>query len=193
MLKVKVSEWLSEWVNDDMIFLTENIWFAGSTFQSTNISWNVDLVFTLFEAESSWGHSEGQSIRGSAGGEWLAALKPNIIADHWWIMTLKTWSNFRLRTLKFLVSDSYCRQKGGLRGGRWCSWTGTGRGSMWSSSTSLVNSQRSGRRGEGEMGPAGLKFGFIHIWHRWQTFKGGMAQIYVFVMWWHIVKIIDFE
>ena len=28
---------------------------------------------------------------------------------------------------------------------------------------SLVNSQRSGRRGEGEMGPAGLKFGFIHI------------------------------
>ena len=67
------------WVNDDMMVLTENIWFAGSTFQSTNISWNVNLVFTLFEAEASWGH------RGSAGGEWLAALKQNIIADHWWI------------------------------------------------------------------------------------------------------------
>ena len=98
---------------------------------------------------------------GKSGGVRSNQTSEFLIADHWWInrniWTLKTWSNFRFSniwTLKFLVSDRYCR--------RWARWR---RGSRWSSSTSskiggwgkrgergiitpsLVNSQRSGRRG----------------------------------------------
>ena len=51
---------------------------------SINQPINEVLTFVFaFLRRSEVGVIEGQSIRGSAGGEWLAALKPNIIADHW--------------------------------------------------------------------------------------------------------------
>ena len=140
----------------------EYLWICN-WFQPINQSMNCWPLSSPF-----WGGVgviEGQ-LEGRPRGEWRA-LKPNIIRiPHCRSLVNMTWSNFRLfGLLKFLFQIGIAGKRG-QRGGRWSSWTRTRRGSRWSSSTSstkiggwgkrgergmitpsLVNSQRSGRRG----------------------------------------------